>query len=149
MKCEVVLDPTLEDKVVVYVKEEDHLTDEIKRLVEGHQAGLIGYHDKEMIALTPAEILFITVVNNKVYAVLPKERLWLKERLYALEGKLPPYFIKINQSCLANLQQIERFDASLSGTLQVRFKNGDTDYVSRRQLKTVKERIGIYYEQNG
>ncbi len=143
MKCEVVLDPALEDKVVVYAKEESRLTEEIKRLVEGHFSGLIGYHDKEMIALDPASILLITVVDNKVYAVLKKERLLLKERLYVLEGKLPPYFVKINQSCLANLQQIERFDASLSGTLQVRFKNGDTDYVSRRQLKTVKERIGI------
>ncbi len=143
MKCEIVIDRDQEEKVVVYVKEESPLTDEIRRLVEGHPAGLIGYRDKEMVPLQPADIVCVTVSDNRVYAVLPSDRLMLKERLYVLEGKLPPYFVKINQSCLANLKQIERFDASLSGTLQVRFKNGYTDYVSRRQLKFIKERIGI------
>ena len=52
-------------------------------------------------------------------------------------------FIKINQSCIANIRQIQRFDTSFSGTLRVIFKNGYTDYVSRRQLKAVKERLGL------
>ena len=71
------------------------------------------------------------------------EKFEIKTRLYVIEEKLPENFIKINQSCIANINQIERFDASISGTLKIRFKNGYTDYVSRRQLKNVKERIGI------
>ena len=60
-----------------------------------------------------------------------------------MEKKLPENFVKINQSCIANIDKINRFDASFSGTLKLIFKNSYTDYVSRRQLKTVKERIGI------
>ena len=52
-------------------------------------------------------------------------------------------FIKINKSCIANLKKIKRFDASFGGAMQVTFKNGHTDFVSRRNLKNVKERMGI------
>ena len=78
-----------------------------------------------------------------MYAVCEKNKYLLKKRLYLLEEKLPESFVKINQSCLANIKKTERFDTSISGTLKIRFKNGDTDYVSRRQLKAVKERLGI------
>ena len=57
--------------------------------------------------------------------------------------KICSNFVKINQSCIVNVNKIERFDTSVSGTLKVSLKNGYTDYVSRRQLKPIKERIGI------
>jgi len=38
---------------------------------------------------------------------------------------------------------IKKFDVSFGGALTVIFKNGYTDYVSRRQMKIVKERIGF------
>ena len=52
-------------------------------------------------------------------------------------------FIYINQGCLANINLIDRFDASIGGTLLIIFKSGYKDYVSRRQLKKIKERLGI------
>ena len=52
-------------------------------------------------------------------------------------------FVRINQSCIANINQIKKFSASFNGFLQVHFKNGYIDYVSRRELKNVKERVGI------
>ena len=52
-------------------------------------------------------------------------------------------FVYINQGCLANLKMIDHFDASIGGTLMVVFKSGYKDFVSRRQLKNIKERIGI------
>ena len=38
---------------------------------------------------------------------------------------------------------IDRFNASIGETLLVIFKSGYKDYVSRRQIKNVKERMGI------
>ena len=52
-------------------------------------------------------------------------------------------FVKLNQSCIVNIKKIECFDASLGGALKVTLKNGYRDYVSRRQLKAVKERLGL------
>ena len=143
MKCEIVIDANAEEKVVIYAKENNRLVQEVKQLVEASQLGLVGYNGKEIVTLNPADIYCIAVTGGKTCAICEKETLQLKERLYVLEEKLPDFFLKINQSCIANMRMMERFDASISGTLKVRFKNGYTDYVSRRQLKQVKERMGI------
>ncbi len=139
MKCEIIIDKDCEEKVVVYAKENKPLIDEIQRLVSQE---LVGYRENEAVKLRPSEITCITVIGNKVYALRGQERYLLKERLYYYEERLRD-FVKINQSCLANIRQMERFDTSISGTLKIHFIDGYVDYVSRRQLKTIKERIGI------
>ena len=143
MKCEIIIDPNCEEKVVIYAKELSPLVSNIQRLTGENAVILTGYVDKEFITLNLSDVFCITVLHNKTYAVCEKENVQLKERLYVLEEKLPDHFIKINQSCIANLQKIDRFDASISGTLKLRFQNGYIDYVSRRQLKKVKETIGM------
>lgn len=143
MKCEIVIDPNGEEKVIICAREESRLVREIRRLAEESDTAIVGYKDKEMVPLDVDDIYCVTVVQNKVYAVCESDRFLLKERLYTVEEKLSTSFIKINQSCIANIRKIERFDASVSGTLKVHFKNGYVDYVSRRQLKVLKERIGM------
>ena len=143
MKCEIIIDPSCKERVVIYAKEESSLVQEIKQLAEESKKELFGYTEDEIIKFNPADIYYISVIGGKVYATVGKEKYLLKERLYLLEEKLPESFVKINQSCLANIKKTERFDTSISGTLKIRFKNGDTDYVSRRQLRAVKERLGI------
>ena len=143
MKCEIIINPSCEEKIIIYAKEESSLVQEIKQLAEGAKNDLFGYAEDEIVKLNPADIYYISVIGGKVYATVGKEKYLLKERLYLLEEKLPECFVKINQSCLANIKKTERFDTSISGTLKIRFKNGDTDYVSRRQLRAVKERLGI------
>ena len=71
----------------------------------------------------------------------------MKKRLYELNEMLKDSFVYINQGCLANLKMIDHFDASISGNLIVITKSGYKDYVSRRQIKNVKERIGIKNEK--
>ncbi len=131
------------DEVVVYASEENALTEAIRMLAEGAEPTLIGWQDKTAIKLNPADIACFTVEDNKIFAHVGQDCLQIKCRLYQLEERFSQYYVKINQSCLANLKQIARVEVSFSGTLQVTFKNGYTDYVSRRQLKIVKERFGI------
>ncbi len=143
MRCEIVIDPAGEERVVVHARRESDLTRAVQRLVEEHTTRLVGYRDGEIVPLTPAQVFCITVEGDRVYALCEREKLQMKQRLYVLEELLGDGFVKLNQSCLANMGKVERFDASVSGTLKVKFKNGHTDYVSRRQLKRVKERFGI------
>ena len=143
MKCEIIIDPLQEEKVVVYAKEKSTLTEEIQRIAEQYSTSLFGYRDSEIIKLNLSDIVCVSVIGNRVYAICDNEQYLLKERLYTLEEKLPENFVKINQSCLANIKKMERFDTSISGTLKIRFRNAPTDYASRRQLKLIKERLGI------
>ena len=143
MKCEVIIDPSQEEKCVIYAKTQHPLVDAIKALAEEKSSDLFGYRDREIVKLDLSEICCFSVMDNRVYAVGDAGRYWVKERLYTLEERLPKEFVKINQSCLGNVNRMERFDTSISGTLKIRFKSGHVDYVSRRQLKVVKERLGL------
>ena len=144
MKYTIIIDKNREEEVIVYAKEKSALTDEIERLVSNNTLDLIGYDKNgEGVKLTADEVYCFTVEDNKIFAITEKDRLRLKCRLYQLEEFLPENFVKINQSCVANIRKIARFDTSVSGTLMIKFKNGYKDYVSRRQMKAVKERLGL------
>ncbi|MBQ5601213.1 MAG: LytTR family transcriptional regulator DNA-binding domain-containing protein [Clostridia bacterium] len=143
MKCRTVIDKDREEEVVIYVHEKNSLSYEIEELVLGKSLELFGYKDKNIVKLSPSDVFCFTVENNKVYAICEKEKYQIKQRLYLLEEILDKDFVKINQSCIANIRKISKFDTSITGTLMVSFKNGHRDYVSRRQMKKVKERIGF------
>lgn len=143
MKFRTVIDPSHEEEIVIYAHQKSKLIDEIEKLILQEAVELVGYKDKTAVLLDQAEICCFAVEHNKVYAKTLNGSFALKNRLYQIEEKLPKNFIKINQSCIANINQIKKFDASFAGTLRVVFKNGESDYVSRRNLKGVKERLGL------
>lgn len=143
MKFRLVIDKNMEEEVVVYAHGENELTDEIKRLIENIPTRIIGYKGEDSLPLVPEDINCFSVLGGKVYAHTDTDKLLVKERIYELEAMLGEGFVKINQSCIANTKKILRFSASIGGALQVTFKNGYRDYVSRRQLKTVKKRMGL------
>ncbi len=143
MKCHIIIDEHREEEVIIYAHEKTALVQEIARLVADGDRPLVGYRNKEAVPLTVSEVICFSVEAGKVYAVTDAERLWVKCRLYQLEENLPDHFVKLNQSCIANIRRIARFDASLAGALTVIFQNGQRDYVSRRNVKKVKERLGL------
>lgn len=143
MKCKTVIDKTQEEQVLIYAHERNALVEEIEQLVSESSTELNGYNQAQIVRLNITDVYCFTVIGNKVYALTENEKLLVKLRLYKIEETLPKSFVKINQSCIANIKKIKSFDGSLSGTLTVTFKNGYKDYVSRRNMKTVKERLGL------
>lgn len=131
------------NEVIVRAPERTPIIDEIEKLIQNSFQELIGYKDREAVKLCASDVYCFTVENNRVYAVTEIDKYLIKERLYQLEETLDENFIKINKSCIANLSKIQKFNASFSGSLLVVFKNGYTDYVSRRSVKPIKERLGI------
>ena len=130
-------------EVRAYLKEDGTFADRLRALCKEEDRPLVGYRGEEAVILDPMAVCCFITEEGKIFALTGRERLTVKSRLYQLEEELGQDFLKINQSCLASVKQIERFDASISGTLKVRFKNGYTDYVSRRCVKKVKERFGL------
>ena len=143
MKVTLILDQNREEELIIYAHKESNLTDSIKKLVSEQRDSLIGYSEDEIIPLSILEIHCFTVESNKIYALTDNSKLLIKNRLYKIEESLPDSFVKINQSCIVNINKIERFSTAISGSLTVRLKNGYCDYVSRRNLKNVKERLGL------
>jgi len=143
MKFRFLIDKNREEEVIVYAHKKTKLVESIENIVKENNFELIGYADREAVKLDLADVYCFTVENNKIYAVCENEKYLLKSRLYQVEENLSENFIKINQSCIANVKKIRKFDASFSGTLTVIFKNGYKDFVSRRNVKNVKERLGL------
>ena len=143
MKCEVVIDKCEPKRVVIYTDKRSALTETIERLCADDDLSLVGYKDKESVLLDIAKVNCFMVEAEKVFALTNDGRYQLKCRLYQIEDMLSDNFIKINQSCIANIKMIKRFDASISGQLTVYFQNGYRDYVSRRNIKAVKQKFGL------
>lgn len=143
MKCETVIDKEVDPRVVIYARERTTEVEKIERFVSGESNELIGYFGESIYPLSPEEIYCVSILEGEVIAHTSRGELALRERLYTLEERLGPDFVRINKSCIANMRGIERFETTLFGSLGVIFKDGYRDYVSRRQLKAVKEKFGI------
>lgn len=143
MKITTVIDPCCEEEILIRIRHACDLPERIAALTQEWEAPLLGYTEGRIVPLSPSRIVCITTENGKLLALTDRERLLLKRRLYEVEAALGDAFVRINQSCLIRIDAIECFETTLGGTLRVRMKNGFCDYVSRRQLKAVKERMGI------
>lgn len=146
MKCKTVIDPHREEEVIIYAHSRTPEVEDLEAYVKGLSTELLGYGDEgQIIPLRPTDVQCFVVENGKTYALTDEKKLSVRLPLYAVEALLDESmaFVKINQSCLANMKRIARFDASIGGSLMVTFQNNHRDYVSRRQLKIVKERMGI------
>lgn len=144
MKHTTFIDPNRDEEVLIYVRRRTKAVEELESFIDRMGTELMGYGaDGRIIPLFPTDVHCFTVEEGKVYALTDTEKLTIRLPLYAIEEMLDESFVKINQSCLASIRRIARFDASIGGALMVTFKNGHRDYVSRRQLKHVKERMKI------
>ena len=143
MKCTVIIDGEHEEEVIIYAKKMTDDILEISELINKNNSDLIGYNQQEAVVLSHNDIICVFVEDGRVNAMTDEGVYRLKERLYTLESTLGASFVKINQSCIANTQAIQKFESSFGGSLRVVFKNGHTDYISRRQLKAVKKKFGI------
>ena len=144
MKHTTIIDPHREEEVVIYAGTRTREIEELERYLDRMSTELVGYgEDGQILPLRPAEVHCFIVEDGKVYALTDREKLTVRLPLYAIEEMLTEDFVRINQSCLGSIRKIARFDASIGGALMVTFGNGHRDYVSRRQLKNVKERMNI------
>ncbi|MBR5301295.1 MAG: LytTR family transcriptional regulator [Clostridia bacterium] len=143
MKYRLVIDPQAQEEVVVIAHAPSALTAQIEALVSGFSGadGLIGYRDDEMRRLAFGEIECITIMSRKVVAIDRSGHQYrIQDRLRDLEEVLPPYFVRINKSALANERRILRFDAAFSGGVDAVFRCGYREYVSRRCFAQIKRR---------
>ena len=146
MKFTLHIDEGCEDEVIVHARSKTRLIEEIERLVlaEKHNTPpILGYTGDDIIEIDPQDVVCFYIENKRLYAATKERDLLIKMRLYEIEAMLGGDFVKINQSTVANVHMIEKFSVSLGASLTVHFKNGRRDYVSRRQVRAVKERMGI------
>ena len=142
MKLNVFVDKNQEERIDIYIKEKSRIVEDIEKLIS-EENEILCHKNGEAYKIGFSEIVLFSVENEKVAVFTEKDKFFIRERLYMIEEKMPSAFIKLNQSAIGNIKKIKKFDCSVSGTLKVTFTNGLTDFVSRRQVKAVKERLGL------
>ncbi|MBQ3490486.1 MAG: LytTR family transcriptional regulator [Clostridia bacterium] len=146
MKYILKLDQTAEESVTVVARAPSDLTEQIENLVLAYKGEdkISVWSEDEMIQLSFSDIECIAVVDRKVVAIDKNNvRYRIQKRLFELEEMLPSYFIRINKSALANEKRILRFKTVWNGGVDVVFKCGYRDYVSRRCFSEIKRRFQI------
>lgn len=133
-------------KTFVYT---DKITEEVLSIksfvLENSESILIGFLDEKIKILNPAKIYRIYTENSKVFAESIDEKYLVKKRIYQLEEILKSKkFVRISNSELINLNLVDSFDLSYSGTISVKMKNNSKTFVSRRYVKKIKETLGIW-----
>lgn len=146
MKFQLTISPTRDESVHVTVKKPNELSAKIEQLCMQYSGAdtITVYTDDDVQMLAFDEISCLTVVDGKTYAIDDKGNQYLvKMRLYEVEQLLPNYFVRINKSAIANQGQIAKFRATFSGAVDVIFKCGHVDYVSRRCFSEIKRRYQL------
>lgn len=142
MKFKLIIDKEKDEETVITAHQRTALIDEIEMLISKHTDRIPGYTEDDIKMLSVSEIECVTVLEGKTYAIDSKNcRYRLKQRLYELEQQLPPSFIRINKSALANEARLDRFAVTYAGSVDAVFKCGYTEYVSRRCFAQIKRRF--------
>ena len=142
MKFKLIIDKEKEEEVVITAHQRTALVSQIEALISKHTDRIPGYTEEDIKMLSVSEIECVTVLDGKTYAIDSKNcRYRLKQRLYELEQQLPPFFIRINKSALANEARLDRFQVTYAGSVDAVFKCGYTEYVSRRCFSEIKRRF--------
>ena len=142
MKFRLIIDKTKDEEIVATVHNRSSLLNEIESLISKYTDRIPGYTEDDIKLLSVSEIECITVLEGKTYAIDSQNcRYRLKQRLYELEEQLPPTFIRINKSALANENALDRFTVTIAGSVDAIFKCGYREYVSRRCFAQIKRRL--------
>ncbi|MBR1731100.1 MAG: LytTR family transcriptional regulator [Ruminococcus sp.] len=144
MKFKLTVDKNAEEKVTALVHERSEFTEKLETLVSKYNGTdrVTAYTEDDIKVLIFSDIECVTVINGKTFAVdKAGDKYNLKLRLYEIEQMLPASFIKINKSSIANRGYIVKFSAVINGSVNVVFKSGYTDYVSRRCFAQIKKEL--------
>lgn len=146
MQFKMIIDQTKDEEIVATVHAPSDLTEKIQQLISEYTGTdrVAAWLEDDIQMLPFSEIVCITVLEGKTLAVDRNGKKYrLKQRLYELEAMLPPSFIRINKSSIANERLIERFAANFSGAVDAVFRGGYREYVSRRCFAQIKRRYHL------
>ena len=141
------IDLSAEYKEPYAVIHTDKVTSEITRIVEmfsNNETPVTALqNEEEIVVLKPAEIYMVRIEGGDTVIYGEKQKYRSRKRLYELAESLGKQFMQISKTTLINLSYIDRIEPGFSGTMLMKLKNGNKDYVSRKYLPEFKRYLGL------
>lgn len=132
-----------ENFVTIHVQEWSAEVEElVQQIKQTKPKRIVGIKEEQSILLEPFEIEYVFAEARKVFAVIHNQKVELKMKLYEVERLLEPYqFTRFSKSVVGNLNLISRFELAFNGNLCVIFKSGNKEYVTRKYVHVLKEKL--------
>ena len=125
----------------------DKVTDEIQRMIDvfsNSETPVTALQNEEdIVVLQPKEIYMVRVEDGDTIIYGARQKYRSRKRLYELAQQLGKQFMQISKTTLINLSYMDSIEPGFSGTLLLKLKNGDKDYVSRKYLPEFKKYLGL------
>lgn len=96
-----------------------------------------------MLPVKFSKIDLIQVENEKTYVYTEENVYLFKGRLYQINKLLPADFVAVSRSSVINYHRLDHLEILSNGNIDASLKNKMTVQVSRRKIRTLKERLGI------
>ena len=100
-------------------------------------------NEEEIVVLQPKEIYMVRIEGGDTVIYGEKQKYRSRKRLYELSELLGKQFMQISKTTLINLSYIDSIEPGFSGTMLMKLKNGNKDYVSRKYLPEFKRYLGL------
>ncbi|SER21830.1 LytTR family DNA-binding domain-containing protein [Piscibacillus halophilus] len=129
--------------ITIHAKEWSQEVEElVKNLNNDHHKKIVGREEDQSILLSPNEIEYVYAQSRKVYAVIHKRSIELNMKLYEVEEILSSHhFNRFSKSVIGNLNHIKSFELAFNGNLCVYFHSGGKEYVSRKYVNEIKQKL--------
>ena len=141
------IDISAEYKEPYAVIHTDKMTDEIRRIVDlfsSNETPVTALqNEEEIVVLKPQEIYMVRIEGGDTVIYGEKQKYRSRKRLYELAEVLGKQFMQISKTTLINLSYIDSIEPGFSGTMLMKMKNGNKDYVSRKYLPEFKRYLGL------
>jgi len=141
------IDLSAEYKEPYAVIHTDKVTDEITRIIDmfsNNETPVTALqNEEEIVVLQPKEIYMVRIEGGDTVIYGEKQKYRSRKRLYELSELLGKQFMQISKTTLINLSYIDSIEPGFSGTMLMKLKNGNKDYVSRKYLPEFKRYLGL------
>lgn len=144
MRYQLIIDKDKEESIIITAHEKTEKIVMIEKIINVNDQKLMAYDEDEILPINLNNVYAFYTNDSKVFVKMKDNDYLIKERIYQIEELLDDSFVKINQGCIVNINKILKFDSSITGSIKVVLKNGFSDYISRRELKNVKRRLGLW-----
>ena len=141
------IDISAEYKEPFAVIHTDKVTSEIQRVIDvlGTSETPITalQNEEDIVVLQPKDIFMVRVEDGDTIIYGARNQYRSRKRLYELAEQLGKQFMQISKTTLINLSYMDSIEPGFSGTLLLKLKNGNKDYVSRKYLPEFKKYLGL------
>lgn len=134
-----------EDEMIIQANPKIQDLSTITNIIEQRYSTSIfrGKKNEQIYFIRQQDIVCFRIENKVLYFYTATEKYSLNNRLYSVKKQLTANFLQISKSEIINIDYINYLQLNRNGIIEIKFKNNDFTYSSRRYLKIIKEALKL------